>query len=254
MTLCAAFGKELSVLNSWVDGQFETAMPQGMCNDRLIILAHYFSAAEYSDYNHTLGFYFCQLVIAYGMFLHTCRNTTEDPEITSALISCQIELRFDHRSCFLIFNEAEKIKHWSQSIQKKKIFRAAENIERIIKRWPYMYENFVPMSDRSYSRQTQAEADRITALIGAYIDRNKDDWQELLAKEPFGVTDRIRYFNSAAMRFWPPRITEDGFVDPQCILPGIPARKLEAMVQNGLLGKTDASPNFWRNSTNNNMR
>lgn len=93
LALCAAFGKEVQVLTSWVDGDFTPAMPRGMSDDHLVLLAHSFSAAEYRWLNNIFTFHICMLTIAYGTFLHTHRGAPEDREITEAMIFCLDDLK-----------------------------------------------------------------------------------------------------------------------------------------------------------------
>lgn len=98
----------------------------------------------------------------------------------------------------------------------------------------------------SYNPGAQARADRVTTLIGEGISKNEEEWKEVLEEEPYALTDRIRYFNRAAMSDETAYITEDGSVDLTCVR-SIPLYELAVLVQNGLLGRAD----HWTNRQDN---
>ena len=179
-----------------------------------------------------------QLAIAYGKFMKSHRNATEDPVITDILIGC---LRV-FSSEDMDFDTFEwLIADWSFYVRKQRIFRAAKRVLNVLQ--TYFRDNSsttiqmrIQSSAQLPAKEDLDQANRITDLIQRSLLLSAQ-WQAESNEDPeecYGTNSELAILRLVCIN---PAVTYDRQEDTYMGRPfyGIPASKIEMLLQSGLL-------------------
>ena len=244
----AAFDKrEVDVIDTWVHGDFSSKLPAVLSDDHLTVLAHCYAATACSHLNQTLAFDMVELTIAYGKFLQSHRGASEDMMITDALRSCLEGLVSGDMPLSAFQDGISQIYGWSMYCRKGRIMKAARKLLTFLDRSPstlgLVFQPLSALPRNDAEPNLQEKARHMGVLIEQSLmentqrqDNSLEDPEERYEANPDLAILRLLYINPAA-----PVIEEEN-VPTEMPLPGIPVRRLEQLLREGLLDNRGSRP------------
>ena len=230
IVLRAAFGAETDILSSWMQDDFSQPLPSRMSNDHLTLLAHYYSGAAFPDMEHAFAFNMTRLAILFGKNL----KNSDYRQAMNMVTDCLNMFRRRDISPKL-FKRIEELANWAEG-------RRMAQIEKITKKILRFRDSQSVVMDASGTEADTAGMERarqVAMVVESAIRENILQWEMERHENPFALTTRLLYLNSAALLRYPDGslpILEDGSIDPDYIcLSGISAKELVVLINNGLL-------------------